>query len=217
MVIALTLITPLLVVMTYQWDPRRTQRQADDLVTIAVANAATADSTVALRQSAAGHAVSASTPEIQLAGRTRSAVSPLAAPAPGRLSVWYRGAAEAHGISPYVLEALHQTESSAAPDGCWPNIDGTGAVGPFQFKRAVFDRHGVDGNGDGLIDICGFVDALHSAAAYLVSLGADDDLESLAVRRALERYGTDADRVVDLARYYRWRDGALTAAAPDDH
>jgi hypothetical protein len=55
------------------------------------------------------------------------------------------------------------------------------------------------------VDICGFADSLASAANYLHLLGADDTVDSEGTRRALERYGTDPDRVVDLARYYRSR------------
>ena len=99
-------------------------------------------------------------------------------------------------------------------DGCLPNADGSGAVGPFQFKRATLGQYGVDGNGDGVVDICGFADSLVSAAAYLRVLGADDDLDGPAVRQSLERYGADMDRVMDLARYFPLaRDASLTAEA----
>jgi len=135
----------------------------------------------------------------------------------GRPEAWYRLAASEQGVSPYVLEAIHQIESGAAPDGCWPNIEGSGALGPYQFKRATFESHAVDGNGDGTTDICGFADSLFSAAAYLKSLGADADIDGAAVRGALARFGTDPDRVVELARYYRSRDLALTAEAPATH
>ncbi len=216
MVIVLTLVTPLLVVMTYQWAPRRVQGDPDDLVTVAVAAAATSDLPTVRRQTAApwGADADSAVPETYRTARLSTASI---APGAGHPDVWYRVAAERHGVSAHLLEALHQVETSGAPDGCWPNVDGSGAVGPFQFKRAIFDRHGIDGNGDGAVDVCGFADSLHSAAGYLASLGADDDLESQAVHHALERYGTDADRVVDLARYFRWRDGALTAVTSEGH
>ena len=130
-----------------------------------------------------------------------------------RPTAWYRAAASEQRLSPYLLEALHQVESSSAPEGCLPNADGSGAVGPFKFKRATFKQYGVDGNGDGVVDICGFVDSLASAAMYLRALGADDDIDGLAVREALERYGADVDQVIDLARHLRSRDASLTAEA----
>lgn len=220
MVIVLTLVTPLLIVMTYQWAPRRAP---DDLVAVALAAPQPRASTLQ------AHAQSpersgrieplASQPGAasSVNGVSNRALTGGAEDAwreSARPTGWYRTAAAEHRVSPHLLEALHHVESSAATDGCLPNMHGSGAVGPLQFKPATFAEHGVDGNGDGVIDICGFVDSLVSAAAYLRALGADDDLESLTVRHALERYGTNVDRVLNLARYYRARDGSLTAGAP---
>ncbi|MCC7367367.1 MAG: lytic murein transglycosylase [Chloroflexi bacterium] len=204
MVIVLTLVTPLLMVMTYQWAPRRGQREADELVTIALASAQTR---TAYAQDGVGVVYARQQP-------LPPTVSQLAGVDGVRPVAWYRVAAAEHRIDPYLLEALHQIESSAATDGCWPNLDGSGAVGPFQFKRPTFDEVGVDGNGDGIADICGFVDSLASAARYLRTLGADDQIDGPAVRQALERYGTDVERVLNLARYFRARDASLTASAP---
>jgi hypothetical protein len=120
--------------------------------------------------------------------------------------LWYQVAGTDHGVSPYLLEALHQVETSAAPDGCWSNVEGSGAIGPFQFKQATFAIYGVDANDDGVVDICSFADSLASAANYLRALGADGGEDSDATRRALERYGTDPARVIDLALYYRSRE-----------
>ena len=86
-------------------------------------------------------------------------------------------------------------------------MEGSGALGPFQFKRATFRQYGVDGNHDGERDICAFTDALFSAARYLRALGADG-IDDPRTRRALTRYGTDPDRVLALARSYRDRDRA---------
>jgi hypothetical protein len=199
--ITLTLLTPLLIVMTYQLAPRRDQRPPEKVASVAVASAET------LSGAGLGAGVPQSLASVILSDRQR----------PYRPTAWYRVAGEEQGVSPYLLEALHQIESSAAPDGCWPNVDGSGAVGPFQFKRSTFESHAVDGNGDGVTDICGFADSLFSAAAYLKWLGADGDLDSPGVRAALTQYGTDAERVIDLARYYRARDLALTAEAPVIH
>jgi len=117
---------------------------------------------------------------------------------------WYRLAAAEQGVSEDLLRALHEVESSAAPDGCVANLEGSGALGPFQFKRATFRQYGVDGNHDGERDICSFTDALFSAALYLRALGADG-LDDPRTRQALARYGTDPDRVLALARSYRNR------------
>lgn len=221
MVIVLTLVTPLLVVMTYQWAPRRGQRDADELVTIALASAQSQEAGQAARavgvQPSGGRAPAAGQLDTQRAVVGARPAGKPGAPDVTRPMAWYRTAAAEQRLSPYLLEALHQIESSAATDGCLPNADGSGAVGPFQFKRSTFGQYGVDGNGDGVVDICGFVDSLVSAAVYLRALGADEDLDGPGVRQALERYGTDVDRVIDLARFYRARDASLTAeAAPSN-
>jgi hypothetical protein len=135
---------------------------------------------------------------------THGAEAALAGPA--RPTDWYHLAAVEHEASPQFLEALHAVESNTSPDGCVRNLQGSGATGPFQFKPATFARFGVDGNHDGVVDICGFSDSLFSAARYLRAIGADSDPASEASRRALARYGTDVDRVVSLARAYQDRD-----------
>jgi len=205
MLVGLALVAPLLIVATYQLAPGRSGRAGDDLVRVAVASDDADGSLVA-----DGRARLATAFE---ADRQRGPAEPgaaTAAPQPGpiRPVAWYRAAADEHGVSPYVLEALHQVESSAAPEGCLSSLEGSGTVGPFQFEPATFRMYGLDGNGDGVVDICGFADSLVSAANYLQALGADDDVDSAATRRALDRYGADADRVIVLARYYRARQRA---------
>jgi hypothetical protein len=123
-----------------------------------------------------------------------------------RPTAWYRLAARDYGISPQLLEALHHVESSGAGDSCVANRQGSGAIGPFQFKPSTFARIGVDANHDGKVDICGFADSLFSAASYLRTIGADADPASAGSRRALARYGTDVNQVVSLALAYRDRD-----------
>jgi hypothetical protein len=117
---------------------------------------------------------------------------------------WYRLAAVEQAVSAELLRALHEVESNGAPDGCVANAQGSGAVGPFQFKPATFRKYSVDGNYDGHRDICSFADALFSAARYLRALGAGD-LDDPGTRVALARYGTDPDRVLSLALSYRDR------------
>jgi len=202
MLIVLSIATPIILVLAAHLAPGRAGRR-DELITVAVASTDFATNTIGttgrtyLVPNAEGEAPAA-------LADTRSTVL-LGQAGPIRPTVWYQVAAADNGISPYLLEALHQIETSAAPDGCWPNIEGSGALGPFQFKQATFDLYGVDGNGDGVVDICGFADSLASAANYLRLLGADDKVDSEGTRQALLRYGTDPDRVVDLAQYYRSR------------
>jgi hypothetical protein len=145
----------------------------------------------------------ASTPAaIEVVGVRAAAPGP---PATG----WYLLAATEQGVSADLLRALHLVESSGAGDGCIANRQGSGAIGPFQFKPATFGRYGVDGNGDGIRDICSLADATFSAARYLRALGVGG-LDDLQTAYALARYGTDPDRVLGLAR--RYRDRAVTAS-----
>jgi len=132
---------------------------------------------------------------------TRPAIPAVSAPP---TTGWYRLAAAEQNISAEVLRALHEVETNAAPDGCVANAQGSGAVGPFQFKPATFRQYGVDANHDGYSDICSFTDALFSAARYLRALGAGG-IDDASTRAALARYGTDPDRVLALAISYRER------------
>lgn len=129
-----------------------------------------------------------------------------AAAGPVRPTGWYRLAAAEFEVSAQLLEALHQVETSASGDACVANLEGSGATGPFQFKTATFAEYGVDGNQDGVVDICGFADSLFSAARYLRTSGADAEPTSAASRQALARYGTDVERVIALALAYQDRD-----------
>jgi membrane-bound lytic murein transglycosylase B len=130
----------------------------------------------------------------------------LVVPAPSRPNTVYEQAAARYGVSATVLKALHNVESTAASDGCLANMEGSGALGPFQFKPSTFRAYGVDADGDGRADICGVVDSLFSAARYLQALGADGDPASAGTRHALTRYGTDVAGVVSLATW--WDDRA---------
>jgi hypothetical protein len=116
-----------------------------------------------------------------------------------RSTALFELAAAQYGVSPDILDALHQVESTAASDGCLRNLQGSDAVGPFQFMPATFRTYGVDADGDGHVDICGFADSVFSAARYLRALGADDDPSSHVTRRALTWYGTDVEGVIALA------------------
>ena len=116
-----------------------------------------------------------------------------------RTSPLYDRAAARYGLDPTMLRALHEVESTAASSGCTANRQGSGAMGPFQFKPATFRQYAVDADGDGRTDICAFADSLFSAARYLKALGADTNVASTRTHHALLRYGAPANRVVALA------------------
>lgn len=126
--------------------------------------------------------------------------TPRAVSSPARQRTLYELAGLRYGVSPRILRALHAVESDLAPGRCLANLEGSGALGPFQFMPATFRAYGVDADGDGRADVCGLVDSLFSAARYLNALGADDDPASATTHRALSRYGTDPELVMRLAR-----------------
>ena len=111
----------------------------------------------------------------------------------------YQRAGQRYGISPALLRALHQVESSGAMGGCVRNLEGSGALGPLQFMPTTFWQYAVNADGDARPDICGLADSLFTAARYLQALGADADPLSAATFGALKRYGTDPALVVALS------------------
>ena len=111
----------------------------------------------------------------------------------------YLDAAETWDVDWALLAAIGKLECDhgryPAP-GCWPHgtINQAGARGPMQFlgstwrsSAARYDLdvagptaangrgYGTDGDGDGMADPWNPFDAAHSAARYLVALGARDD------------------------------------------
>ena len=166
------MVTPILVMLASQVVPDRTGRGGDDFVTIAMAATETTEHDTARSPTGRAYIVPLSELGVDVTLIDVAAAPAARQPHPTRPVLWYQVAAAEHGVSPYVLEALHQVETGAAPDGCWMNIEDSGATGPFQFKQATFRRHGLDGNHDGVTDICAFTDSLVSAANYLHVLGA---------------------------------------------
>ncbi|WP_374724100.1 peptidoglycan DD-metalloendopeptidase family protein [Calidifontibacillus erzurumensis] len=94
----------------------------------------------------------------------------------------YKGAAKKYGVDWEVLASIHKNEStySTYPVG---GVSSAGAKGPMQFMPSTFASYGVDGNGDGKIDIWNDEDAIYSAANYLSKSGYSRD-----VRKALYAY-----------------------------
>ncbi|MEU3634096.1 bifunctional lytic transglycosylase/C40 family peptidase [Streptomyces fradiae] len=72
-------------------------------------------------------------------------------------------------VSPNLLAALLQQESGFNPKARSP----VGAQGIAQFMPSTWEKHGIDGNGDGRRDVWDPEDAIPSSAKYLCSLAAD--------------------------------------------
>ncbi|MEK7096428.1 MAG: lytic transglycosylase domain-containing protein [Patescibacteria group bacterium] len=88
---------------------------------------------------------------------------------PSNFDEMYQRAGAAYGVSPALLKAVHIVETGAS--GSTSRANPSGATGPMQFLPSTFRAYGVDGNGDGVKDICNVEDAVFSAARYLKACG----------------------------------------------
>lgn len=113
-------------------------------------------------------------------------------------------AAAAYSVSPNLLAALYLTEQG----NTWKPLEGpyasspVGASGPFQFMPATWRQHGVDGNGDGVVDIQNFHDAAFAAGDMASSqqVTLDTPLGNMATPF---RPGT----IIYFAMAYNWGSG----------
>jgi len=114
-------------------------------------------------------------------------------PVPGVRHTWVplanKAAATCPGLPASVLVAIGHIESSL---GLQTWTSSAGAMGPMQFMPATWAHYGVDGDGDGSIDIMNAVDAVHGAARLLCANGGGDP-ERLA--SALWNYNRSDDYV----------------------
>lgn len=92
------------------------------------------------------------------------------------LSLYHRAAATCSGLPWPVLAAIGQVESG---HGRNPSTSSAGAMGPMQFLPSTFASYGVDGNGDGQLDIMDPSDAIFTAASYLCANGAGRGTDAL--------------------------------------
>jgi membrane-bound lytic murein transglycosylase B len=74
------------------------------------------------------------------------------------------------GVPWQIIAAVHRVETRQS--GTTMITSYAGAQGPMQFMPATFRAYGVDGNGDGIVDIGNIDDAMFSAANYLKANGA---------------------------------------------
>lgn len=107
----------------------------------------------------------------------------------------YKGAADEWGLAWEFLAAIGRIETNHGQccDGC--ATSSAGAKGPMQFMPSTWDSWGYDANGNGDADPCEYVDAIYSAARYLVNIGAPEDYHEAAGNY----YGCCCDNYCDAA------------------
>ncbi|MBI2421137.1 MAG: lytic transglycosylase domain-containing protein [Candidatus Levybacteria bacterium] len=103
----------------------------------------------------------------------------------------YKQAGSRFGIAWEILYGLHLTETGLR-DGAISSGYGTGAQGPMQFMPGTWSSYGIDGNGDGSIDINNAIDAIFGAANYLSQHGGGVE--------GLKFYGGDTQAIINAAR-----------------
>ena len=123
-----------------------------------VQNEGTASSILArCDDESAGHTsrIEPARPAVNLPATGHAAQVHQASPSARQLPSLYDRAGARYGLDPRVLRALHEVESTTSSGGCTANRQGSGAVGPFQFRPATFRQYAVDADGDGRTDIAG--------------------------------------------------------------
>jgi membrane-bound lytic murein transglycosylase B len=100
----------------------------------------------------------------------------------GYFALYKAAAATCPGLRWEVVAAIGQVETG---HGTNVKVSSAGAQGPMQFMPATFAAYGVDGGGDGRIDIWDPADSVFSAANYLCANGAGSPRK---LRGAIWRY-----------------------------
>lgn len=101
----------------------------------------------------------------------------------------------------FTYAARNKLDPTAMPGSIY------GAIGVSQFMPTSLLRFGVDGNGDGVVDIFNVSDAVHSMANYLRNHGFTGNLDDEAtMREALFRYNhsqTYVNTIMSVAHYLK--------------
>ncbi|TXG76478.1 LysM peptidoglycan-binding domain-containing protein [Candidatus Dojkabacteria bacterium] len=136
------------------------------------------------------------TPKTEIAGASAQATpAPVIQNPPSSFDDAYRQAGSRFGVPWEILYGLHHMETGGR-DGSISSGYGTGAQGPLQFMPGTWASYGIDGNGDGAVDINNAIDAIFGAANFLASHGGVDS--------GLRAYGGDSEKAKALARSRGW-------------
>lgn len=92
----------------------------------------------------------------------------------------YVQAAERYGFDWHILAAVHKVETGQSGDTM--RKSSCGATGPMQFMPGTFRGNATDGDGDGVARIDDVHDAIFSAAKYLSSNNAGNDINNALFR-----------------------------------
>ncbi len=115
------------------------------------------------------------------------------------------------------LKAMMQFCSTQALDPRGMPGSVYGAIGICQFMPSNLTAYGVDGDGDGRVDLFQPADAIHSAANYLSSHGWKDGLAVDGRRNVIKRYNNStryANTILALAESIRT--GVLLSGPPTE-
>jgi membrane-bound lytic murein transglycosylase B len=115
----------------------------------------------------------------------------------GQFIAQYMGASATYGVPWEIIAAVHYTETGQRGDTAVTSY--AGAQGPMQFMPSTFSAYGVDGDGDGLVQINDVDDAIYSGANYMAANGASRG----QIVNALYRYNHDmgyVNHVLSIAR-----------------
>lgn len=110
---------------------------------------------------------------------------------PSNFDSTYQAAGSRFGVPWQILYGIHHMETGGR-DGAITSGYGTGAQGPLQFMPGTWAIYGIDGNGDGVVDINNAVDAIYGAANFIAVHGGVD--------AGLKAYGGDTNLVLSYAR-----------------
>lgn len=126
----------------------------------------------------------------------RASLTQKALPVPNKLMDLYSAAAQKYGVAWELLAAAGMEETAHGRNN---HTSSAGAMGVMQFMPGTFARYGVDGNGDGKVDIHNDADSVFSAANALRAWGATDG--AAGIRKALFAYNHADWYVNDVLHY----------------